>query len=163
MQERNIIGSATAAVISPFVDFFDALTPYLLFAIILIIADSRFGIKAAQKRGEIIRTSRKWRRAINKLVDYICWISLAGVFGQTYNEILGIPTLSAFVMLIVYCIELTSCFNNYFEYKGIDFRISLVGAFKAITKKFTKTDVTDIVEFKKVEEKRDETNDNSNT
>lgn len=161
MQERNIIGSATAAVISPFVNFFDALTPYLLFAIILIIVDSRFGIEAAKKRGEVIRTSRKWRRAINKLVDYICWISLAGVFGQAYNDVLGIPTLSAFVMLIVYCIELTSCFNNYFEYKGINFRISMFGAIKAITKKFTKTDVTDII--KSVEETKDETNDNTNS
>lgn len=161
MSERNIIGSTTAAVISPFVGFFDALTPYLLFAIILIITDSRFGIEAAKKRGEVIRTSRKWRRAINKLVDYICWISLAGIFGQAYNEILGIPTLSAFVMLIVYCIELTSCFNNYFEYKGINFRISLVGVVKAITKKFTKTDVADII--KPIEEKENETNDNTNS
>lgn len=146
MQERNIIGSATAAVISPFVNFFDALTPYLLFAIILIIVDSRFGIEAAKKRGEVIRTSRKWRRAINKLVDYICWISLAGVFGQTYNEIVGIPTLSAFVMLIIYCIELTSCFNNYFEYKGIDFRISLSGAIKSIIRKFTKSDISEVIQ-----------------
>lgn len=161
MQERNIIGSATATVLSPFVGFYDALAPYLLFAIVLIIADSRFGIEAAKKRGEIIRTSRKWRRAINKLVDYICWISLAGIFGQAYNEILGIPTLSAFVMLIVYCIELTSCFNNYFEYKGINFRISLVGAVKAITKKFTKTDVADIIQ--PIEEKKNETNGNTNS
>lgn len=158
MSERNIIGSATAAVISPFVGFFDALTPYLLFAIVLIIADSRFGIEAAKTRGEVIRTSRKWRRAINKLVDYICWISLAGIFGQAYNEILGIPTLSAFVMLIVYCIELTSCFNNYFEYKGINFRISLSGAIKAISRKFTKADISKIIE-----EKGDETNDNTDS
>lgn len=158
MTERNVIGSATAAVISPFVGFLDALTPYLIFAIILIIADSRFGIEAARKRGETIRTSRKWRRAINKLVDYICWISLAGVFGQTYNEVVGIPTLSAFVMLIIYCIELTSCFNNYFEYKGINFRISLSGAVKAISRKFTKADISEIIE-----EKRNETNDNTNS
>lgn len=158
MQERNIIGSATAAVLSPFVDFYDALAPYLLFAIVLIIADSRFGIEAAKKRGEVIRTSRKWRRAINKLVDYICWISLAGVFGQTYNEILGIPTLSAFVMLVVYCIELTSCFNNYFEYKGIEFRLSLFGIIKGIGKKFTKTDITDVLEKKDNNDTKDNTN-----
>ena len=158
MTERNVIGSATAAVLSPFVDFFDALAPYLLFAIVLIIADSRFGIEAAKKRGEVIRTSRKWRRAINKLVDYICWISLAGVFGQTYNEILGIPTLSAFVMLVVYCIELTSCFNNYLEYKGIEFRLSLLGIIKGIAKKFTKTDITDVLEKKDNDDTKDNTN-----
>lgn len=161
MSERNVIGSATAAVLSPFVGFFDALMPYLIFAIVLIIADSRFGVEAAQKRGETIRTSRKWRRAINKLVDYICWISLAAVFSQTYNDVLGIPTLCAFVMLIIYSIELISCFNNYFEYKGVHFRISSVNLFKALAKKFTKTDVTNIIE--KVEEKNDETKNDSNT
>ena len=42
MQERNIIGGTTAAAISPFVAFFQALWPFLLLAIILIIADTRF-------------------------------------------------------------------------------------------------------------------------
>lgn len=138
MQERNIIGSATAAALTPFVDFYSALTPYIMLAIVLIIADSRFGVEAAMKRGEVIRSSRKWRRAINKLVDYICWISLAGVFGQTYSNVLGIPALSAAVLLIVYAIEITSCFNNYFEYKGVDVRISFSRIFKVWWKKTAK-------------------------
>ena len=101
MQERNIIGSATTVALTPFIDFYQALVPYIILAIVLIIADSRFGIEAAQKRGEVIRQSRKWRRAINKLVDYICWISLAGVFSNAYSNILGIPALSGVVLLIV--------------------------------------------------------------
>ena len=72
MQDRNVIGGATAALLSPFVGFFEGLLPFLMLALILIIVDSRFGILAARKRGEVIRPSRKWRRAINKLVDYIC-------------------------------------------------------------------------------------------
>ena len=145
MQERNTIGSATAAALTPFVDFYSSLTPYIIFAIVLIIADSRFGVEAAQKRGEVIRSSRKWRRAINKLVDYICWISLAGVFGQAYSDVLGIPALSAVVLLIVYAIEITSCFNNYFEYKGVDVRISFSRIFKAWWKKAAK-DTESIIE-----------------
>lgn len=131
----------------PFIDFYRSLTPFIILAIVLIIADSRFGVEAAQKRGETIRQSRKWRRAINKLVDYICWISLAGVFSNTYSNILGIPMLSGIVLLIVYAIELVSCFNNYFEFKGIPIRLSMTTIFTHWFKKVSKSDV-DIIEKK---------------
>lgn len=147
MQDRNIIGAATSMALMPFVEFYQALTPYILLAIVLIVADSRFGVEAAKKRGEAIRQSRKWRRAINKLVDYICWISLAGVFGKTYSETLGIPVLSSIMLLIVYAIELVSCFNNYFEMKDMNIRISFSAIFDHWVKKVSKSDV-DIIEEK---------------
>lgn len=129
IQERNIINGATAAMVAPLLDFYNNLLPFLLLAIVLIVVDSRFGIAAARKRGETIRTSRKWRRAINKLVDYICWVTLAGMFGQTFGEILGIPILSALLLLIVYGIEISSCFNNYFEAKRIKKKINIFKLF----------------------------------
>lgn len=129
----------------PFIEFYEALTPYIILAIVLILADSRFGVEAAQKRGETIRQSRKWRRAINKLVDYICWISLAGVFSNAYSDVLDIPALSGVVLLIVYAIEITSCFNNYFEVKGIKLRLSFNAIFREWFKKVSDTDV-DITE-----------------
>lgn len=147
MQDRNIIGAATSMALMPFIDFYKSLTPFIILAIVLIIADSRFGVEAAQKRGETIRQSRKWRRAINKLVDYICWISLAGVFSNTYSNILGIPMLSGIVLLIVYAIELVSCFNNYFEFKGIPIRLSMTTIFTHWFKKVSKSEV-DIIEKK---------------
>ena len=131
----------------PFIDFYKSLTPFIILAIVLIIADSRFGVEAAQKRGETIRQSRKWRRAINKLVDYICWISLAGVFSNTYSNILGIPMLSGIVLLIVYAIELVSCFNNYFEFKGIPIRLSMTTIFTHWFRKVSRSEV-DIIEKK---------------
>lgn len=147
MQDRNIIGAATSMALMPFIDFYKSLTPFIILAIVLIIADSRFGVEAAQKRGETIRQSRKWRRAINKLVDYICWISLAGVFSNTYSNILGIPMLSGIVLLIVYAIELVSCFNNYFEFNGIPIRLSMTTIFTHWFKKVSKSDVN-IIEKK---------------
>ena len=120
MQDRNVIAGATAAVISPLVDFYSKLLPFLMLAVALIIIDSRFGILASRKRGETIRTSRAIRRAINKLVDYICWVTLAGMIGQTFGTAFHIPLLSIIVLCIVYSIELTSIFNNYFFYKGIN-------------------------------------------
>lgn len=129
MQERNIINGTTTAVVAPLLDFYNNLIPFIILAIVLIFVDSRFGIAAARKRGETIRMSRKWRRAINKLVDYVCWVTLAGLFGQAFGTILGIPVLSGLFLLIVYGIEVTSCFNNYFEYKGIKKKVNIFKLF----------------------------------
>lgn len=129
MQERNIINGVTTAVVAPLLDFYNNLIPFIILAIVLIFVDSRFGTAAARKRGETIRTSRKWRRAINKLVDYVCWVTLAGLFGQAFGTILGIPVLSGLFLLIVYGIEVTSCFNNYFEYKGIKKKVNIFKLF----------------------------------
>lgn len=148
MQDRNVIGGATAAFISPFVDFYQNLIPFLILAILLIIVDSRFGIKASEKRGEKIRTSRMWRRAINKLVDYICWITLAGMIGNTFGLKFHIPLLSIIVLCIVYGIELTSIFNNYFEYKGVKKKFNGI---KFFAKLFRTPEIEDCLEDKEGE------------
>ena len=133
MQDRNVIAGATAAVISPLVDFYGKLLPFLMLAMVLIFIDSRFGIQASRKRGETIRTSRAIRRAINKLVDYICWITLAGMIGNTFGTAFHIPLLSIIVLCIVYSIELTSIFNNYFYYKGINKKFNGLKFFSKLT------------------------------
>ena len=142
MQERNVLAGATATVISPLVDFYGKLIPFLLLAILLIAIDGRFGIQASKKRGETIRTSRAIRRAINKFVDYICWITLAGMLGQTFGVVFHIPLLSMIVLLVVYTIELSSIFNNYFFYKGLKFKFN---GLKFISK-MTKVNVEEIIE-----------------
>ena len=133
MQDRNVIAGATAAVISPLVDFYSKLLPFLMLAIALIVVDSRFGILASRKRGETIRASRAVRRAINKLVDYICWVTLAGMIGQTFGTAFHIPLLAVIVLCIVYSIELTSIFNNYFFYKGINKKFNGLKFFSKLT------------------------------
>ena len=150
MQERNVLAGATATVISPLVDFYGKLLPFLLLAILLIAIDSRFGIQASKKRGETIRTSRAIRRAINKFVDYICWITLAGMLGQTFGVVFHIPLLSMIVLLVVYTIELSSIFNNYFFYKDLKFKFN---GLKFISK-MTKVNVEEIIE-------KDNNNENS--
>lgn len=149
MQERNIINGTTTALVSPFLDFYENLIPFLLLAIVLIFVDSRFGVAAAKKRGEQIRPSRKWRRSINKLVDYICWVTLAGLFGQAFGTVLGIPILSVLFLLIVYGIEVSSCFNNYFEEKGIKKKVN-------IFKLFNRPDVENCIDDIPDKEKEDE-------
>ena len=136
-----MLAGATATVISPLVDFYGKLLPFLLLAILLIAIDGRFGIKASKKRGETIRTSRAIRRAINKFVDYVCWITLAGMLGQTFGVVFHIPLLSMIVLLVVYTIELSSIFNNYFFYKSLKLKFD---GLKFISK-LTKVDVNDVI------------------
>ena len=91
MNERNVLAGTTAAVLSPFVDGWQNLFVWAIVAFALILGDLRFGICAARKRGEKIRGSRAVRRTINKMVDYICWVSIAWVMGGSFGRLFGVP------------------------------------------------------------------------
>jgi hypothetical protein len=133
MQERNIIGGVTATVVTPLIDFYTNLIPFILLAVVLILCDLRFGVERAKYVGETVRMSRAVRRTLNKLVDYICWITLAGLFGNTFGEVFGIPLLSAILLLIIYGIEINSCYSNYFAARGIRKKINIFKLFKKNT------------------------------
>lgn len=119
MTERNIISGTTATFLSPFIEGWESLLVWCIVAFALILGDLRFGIMAAIKRGEKIRGSRAVRRTINKMVDYLCWVSIAYVLGGSFGNIFNVPLLAAIIMVIVCGVELSSIFDNYFEYKGI--------------------------------------------
>ena len=140
--ERNVIGGFTATVLTPMIDGWAKLLPYICFAIILILADLRYGLKAARKRGEEIRRSRAWRRSLNKLVDYLCWLS---IFGITFGKDFGVPIISYIVLAIIYIIEMQSILDNYLEYKGLNKKISLWKLFRSIFKK-AEADIEEAIE-----------------
>lgn len=150
MQERNVISGATATIFSAFVEGWETLVIWLIVAFVLILADLWFGVEAAAKRGENIRGSRVIRRTINKMVDYICWISIAWVLGSSFGKLFEIPLLVAIVMLIVCSIEISSIFDNYFEYKGLNKRFN-------VWKFFSKLFKIEALE-ESIEDKKDETN-----
>lgn len=157
MHERNIIGGMTAAVLSPFVEGWQRIIWFLILAIILILGDLRFGIAAAKKRGEHIRPSRAVRRSLNKLVDYICWLSIATVVGVNFGSVFGFPTLSVIIMAVVCIIELSSIVDNYLEYKGIKKKINVI---KLLAKLFRKPDLEEVLEPAETSEEMNITNDN---
>lgn len=157
MHERNIIGGMTAAVLSPFVESWQRIIWFLILAIILILGDLRFGIAAAKKRGEHIRPSRAVRRSLNKLVDYICWLSIATVVGVNFGSVFGLPTLSVIIMAVVCIIELSSIIDNYLEYKGIKKKINVI---KLLAKLFRKPDLEEVLEPAETSEEMNITNDN---
>lgn len=145
MQERNILSGTMATFLSPFVEGWQSVIIWLIVAVVLVLGDLRFGIMAAKKRGEKVRGSRAARRTINKLVDYICWISIAWVLGGSFGCIFGVPLLPAIVMLVVCAIEMSSIVNNYLEYKDINKRLNL---FRALAKLFRRPEIEDILEDK---------------
>ena len=120
MTETNNLFSATMAALGMVLaDFYGHLAPWLLPGMVLVLVDLRFGLLAAKARKEEIRTSRAWRRTVNKMVDYLCWVTLAEVCSRTFGITIGAPVVSMSMLFIIYGIELNSCVNNYLEYKGI--------------------------------------------
>ena len=140
MGERNTIRAMMGTLMSGFMDFIEPLKWFMLLAVILIIADLRFGIAAAKKRGEQIRFSRAGRRTINKIVDYLCWILLAGAIGKAFGLPFDIPILPAIVLLVIYGFEINSCYGNYFEAHGKKVKVNI---FKYFSKK---ADIIDVEE-----------------
>lgn len=47
MSERNVLSGTTATLLSPFVDGWREIVVWLIVAVVLIVADLRFGIEAA--------------------------------------------------------------------------------------------------------------------
>lgn len=135
-----------AAVGMVLADFYGHLAPWLLLGMVLVFVDLRFGLLAAKARKEDIRPSRAWRRTLNKMVDYLCWVTLAEVCSRTFGLALGAPIVSIAMLFIIYGIELNSCVNNYLEYKGIKKKwnfFKLVGKENLLEEKETSTLKTD--------------------
>lgn len=153
MTERNIIGGFTASVLSPFLEGWQQMLWFLILAVILILGDLRFGIAAAMKRGEKIRPSRAVRRSLNKLVDYICWLSIATVVGINFGSVFGLPLLSVIIMAVVGIIELSSIIDNYLEYKGVKQKVNMI---KLIARIFHRPDFEDVLEPTEPVEKNEE-------
>lgn len=119
----------------------------LLLALILTVADLRFGVMAAKYRKEKIRRSRALKRTLNKICSYLLWLVVAYTFGNAFGKPFGIDLLPLIILLIIYGVELESIFSNYFETKGMKVKINI---FKLFSKKY------DLIEIE--EEKEDENN-----
>lgn len=119
-ESSNIFASAIAIIGSMIAGFYAHLAPWLLLGAALVMVDLRFGLLAAKRRGEDIRPSRACRRTVNKMIDYLCWVTLAELCTRTFGITLGAPVVSMAMLFVIYGIELNSCVNNYLEYKGIN-------------------------------------------
>ena len=124
-ESNNLFAAAMTAIGATIADFYTHLAPWLLLGAVLVLVDLRFGILAAGKRGETIRTSRAVRRTVNKMMDYLCWVTVAELASRTFGVTIGVPVVSMGTLFVIYAIEFNSCMNNYFEYKGIKGRFDI--------------------------------------
>lgn len=151
MNETNNLFSATMAALGMALSgFYGHLAPWLMLGMVLVMVDLRFGLLAAKTRKEDIRSSRAWRRTFNKMVDYLCWVTLAEVCSRTFGITIGAPVVSMAMLFIIYGIELNSCVNNYLEYKGIKKKWNF---FKLVGKE-------NLLEDSSTESETDKSNDN---
>lgn len=99
MEESNVIKGTLVIIFGgEMLSLFWDLRWMIMLVVILVAVDFRFGVKAAQARGEKIRNSKTGRRTGNKLIDYICYLVFGGLIGKAIGEPLGVnPTLVAAV------------------------------------------------------------------
>ncbi len=152
-ETNNLFSAVMAALGMVLADFYGHLAPWLLLGMGLVLVDLRFGLLAAKARREEIRPSRAWRRTLNKMVDYLCWVTLAEMCSRTFGITIGAPVVSIAMLFIIYGIELNSCVNNYLEYKGIKKKWNF---FKLVGKE-------DLFEDKTAEPKINNSNNNAVT
>ena len=102
----------------------------------LIIADFWLGISESKLVGKEIRKSKAWRRTLNKVVDYMCYLMVAGLLGKAIGEPMGLDYLkvASIVMLLTCAWELDSIYGHICVLNGAekDFSIRkfIVGLFK---------------------------------
>ena len=139
-------------------------TRWMMLAIFLcVIADFRFGwgesskrFKMAKKKGDKIvmaqykwRTSRALRRSVNKLIDYIMWVSIGVFIGMALLRPIGIDYMMGGVVatsIAVGC-EAKSIIGHFFWLHGVRIEEkSIKGFFKAFVIAFAKRKNKDIGE-----------------
>lgn len=122
-------GSVTVLALAFLHETLTIMTPFLIVAFVLIIADLIFGIEAARKRGEVVRFSRALRWTVNKAVEYACWIILAASLAVAFDY----KPLNWILLAVVIGNEMISIITNWLFLHGKkvtglqEFFLSLLG------------------------------------
>lgn len=111
----------------------------ILLAFVLILSDFWFGISVSRMQGIEVRKSKAGRRTLNKVIDYLCYVSLGAVIGKAIGDPYGLNpiTVSITIMILCYCFEIDSIYNHICELHGVKKRYSIWAIlWKLITFKF---------------------------
>lgn len=144
-------GSISAVLTAFFSESIIQMIPFLILAFVVVLVDLKFGISAANKRGEVVRLSRAIRRTIDKIISYFCWVLLA----STASVAFSMPVIEYAIIGIVIGIEVLSVGSNWLELKG--YKIVGLNLVRVVGDKFG-IDVGDAHVTKIEEEKKDTTN-----
>ena len=133
-------GGAAAIAIAFLQQSVTRMIPYSLPALILILLDLLYGVRAARKRGDRVRFSIALKKTMTKTCSYICWIILASTLAVAFEK----ECIEVIVLGIVFVNELSSIIGNYLETKGL--HLSAVNLYRWLFKKGAEkvgVDVTD--------------------
>lgn len=99
----------------------------IFLALVLILGDLWFGVRASKYRGEVVRRSRAGRRTFNKVVDYLCYIFIGVTIGKAIAEPYGVdPIITAITaMVLCYGFEIDSIYGHILELHNIKVKYSI--------------------------------------
>lgn len=99
----------------------------IFLALVLILGDLWFGVRASKYRGEPVRRSRAGRRTFNKIVDYLCYIFIGVTIGKAIAEPYGVdPIITAITaMVLCYGFEIDSIYGHILELHNIKVKYSI--------------------------------------
>jgi len=93
--------------------------PFALIAVLLVTVDLFFGVRAAKFRKDSISFSYALIKSGNKLVSYLCWVSVIAAVDCVTTDGGKYDTLKWFLYASVAIIEGSSTVNNWLEPKGL--------------------------------------------
>jgi len=116
--DRSIVNNAArtmsvAVMSSEVVSLVYDMRWWVLLSLVLIAVDFWFGISESRMQGREVRKSKACRRTANKVVDYMCYLMVAGLLGKAMEPV-GIDPikLATIVMLLTSAWELDSIYGH---------------------------------------------------
>ena len=114
--ESAVLQGGTSVVMTAFLtEVLADMLPFLIVAVVVIVVDLVFGIRAAQHRNEQVRWSRAFRRTVSKMFEYICWVTLSSSLAVAFH----FPALEWVILGAVLLNEVVSIASNWCEIHGI--------------------------------------------
>ena len=114
--ESMLLQGGTSVVLTAFLhEVIADMLPFLIVAIVVILVDLIFGIRAAQHRKEEVRWSRAFRRTVSKMFEYVCWVTLSSSLAVAFK----FPALEWIILGAVVLNEVVSIASNWCEVHGI--------------------------------------------
>ena len=114
--ESALLQGGTSVVMTAFLyEVIADMLPFLIVAVIVILVDLIFGIRAAQHRKEEVRYSRAFRRTVSKMFEYVCWVTLSSSLAVAFK----FPALEWIILGAVILNEVVSIASNWCEIHGI--------------------------------------------
>lgn len=115
----NIVnGGIKMVVLAALAEFMSPLIWFFVLALVIAPLDTKWGIAAARRNGEHVCVGRAITKTLNKMVNFACWIVLAGALGKVLEPICRPYFIHIAALALIYIREINSCYRNYFVSKG---------------------------------------------